>query len=537
MATITDTYFPGVMVVERPFQPGTNSVAEVTAFGAFIGKSDQGPTYPVECRSWVQFVTIFGNHYTDLHNAVYDFYSNGGRRAYIVRIAGVGGAVASLPVYDVAVPETPGAATPIFTVTASNPGTWGNQLRLGTYPRDAASYRFDVALYRVPDSVTFDETKRNNEYLVDQWNDVSLFPNDERYLYTVTNPPSSTGSQLVVFSGTSYDPALPNNPTNRPMPGTGGPYPAFTGGVDGLYSGAYDQAAAYGAAVTSMQSVPGPYVLNMPNVSEGAIIKAAIQDASARGDVFVVCDCPLAQTPTQIAAYVNTTLGLNTFNSKIPSFAAIYYPQVYMPAIGATVPGRTALRPAGGAIVGQYMATDDARGPWRVPAGRDYRVGGALQTERPLTEADLTLLNTNNVNALRLMMGTGVSIMGGRTLKRSAADMYINVRRTIMEITRSLVAATEVSLFENNDERLWEQLTGACTAYLKNIYTQGGLKGGNASDAFYVRCNSTNNTPNTIAQGVVNIEVGVALLTPAEFIVITIGQFESGATAQLGVSI
>ena len=72
---------------------------------------------------------------------------------------------------------------------------------------------------------------------------------------------------------------------------------------------------------------------------------------------------------------------------------------------------------------------------------------GSVEHCRPsaaLSEADLTLLNNTNVNALRVMTGTGVSIMGGRTLKKSGADMYINVRRTIMEITRNLVAVTEV---------------------------------------------------------------------------------------------
>ena len=48
-----------------------------------------------------------------------------------------------------------------------------------------------MALYKVPAGVTFDETKRNSEYLVDQWNDVTLFPNDERYLYPVANSPAA----------------------------------------------------------------------------------------------------------------------------------------------------------------------------------------------------------------------------------------------------------------------------------------------------------------------------------------------------------
>ena len=128
MPTITDNYFPGVHVAERPFQPGATSTAPVVAFGAFIGKASQGPTAPTEVRSWPQFTTHFGTNYTDLHNSVYDFFANGGRRAYIVRIPGAGGAVASLPIFDstIAVDPPGGGVTPLFTATSTNPGSWGN---------------------------------------------------------------------------------------------------------------------------------------------------------------------------------------------------------------------------------------------------------------------------------------------------------------------------------------------------------------------------------------------------------------------------
>jgi len=528
--TITDTYFPGVHVVEKPFQPGVSNTADVTAFGAFVGQSNQGPLTPTEVRSWPEFTQLFGVTYTDLHNAVYDFFTNGGRRAYVVRLTPTGGAPASLIVYDSAVvtpPGPPGAL--LFTVTATNIGAWGNNLNVVCYIRDPVNYRFDVAVYSVPTGVTLDSSKRNSEYLISQWNDVSLFPNDDRYLYTVTNPPSSTSTPLVTFTpGVTYNPNLPNNATNRPMPGTAGGT-ALTSGSDGTYTAPFD--VAYANAVASMASIPGPYVLNLVNQTKKEIITAAINDASARGDVFVVIDPPIGQTVDQIIQYAQSDLGLNVYNSKAGSFGSIYYPQVWMPAIGSAVPGRTALRPGGGAIVGQYMATDDSQGPWRVPAGRNYKVGGALQVERSLAEPELTKLNNNNVNALRVVTGAGVSIMGARTLKKTGADMYVNVRRTIMEITRALTLATEVSLFDNNDARLWEHLEGVCADYLGNIFSQGGLKGSAPTEAFYVRCDETNNTPNTVAQGVVNIEVGIALLTPAEFIIITIGQFESGTVA------
>jgi phage tail sheath protein FI len=58
----------------------------------------------------------------------------------------------------------------------------------------------------------------------------------------------------------------------------------------------------------------------------------------------------------------------------------------------------------------------------------------------------------------------------------------------------------------------------------------GVLAGSTPDQSFFVVCDSTNNTPASVANGAVNISVGVALQTPAEFIVIQIGQSSGGAT-------
>ena len=86
-------------------------------------------------------------------------------------------------------------------------------------------------------------------------------------------------------------------------------------------------------------------------------------------------------------------------------------------------------------------------------------------------------------------------------------------------------------MFEPNDERLWSDISVKVSAILTNFWGTGGLKGRTTGEAFYVVCNSTNNTNLTVEDGQVNIEVGVALQTPAEFIVITISQFTGGSTA------
>jgi uncharacterized protein len=528
----TDQYFPGVQIVEKSFQAGTAADVTVAAFGAFIGRSDEGPTGPTEVRSWAEFRSRYGANYTDLHLALNDFFNTGGRRAYVVRIAGANAIAASLKVLDSTVVTPTGSETPLFTATAANPGVWGNRLRMVTTIRDQTSKRFDVSLFRLPLNVsTFDETKRNSEYLVDQWLDVSLDPSDTRYLYAVANSPSSTGSNFVTFSGQSYVAGS----GSTPLPGAAGGF-AFTAGTDGIYTTPYDATTAYSGATAALVDVPGPYVLNMPGMNTAAIIKAAIQDAATRTDVFVVVDTASGLAPSGAVTFAQTDLGLGTLGVNAPSYAAVYYPWIYMPAVGAAVNGRTVLRPPGGAVVGAMMAADASRGVWKAPAGTvEGRLSGAVAAERKLTDGDLTLLNNANINAIYPVPGSGMTIMGARTLKKFGLDMYVNVRRSIIDIAEALKRLTRFAVFENNDERLWERVGAVCASYLGQFWQSGGLKGSSAADAFFVRCDASNNSPGSQAQGVVNIEVGVALSAPAEFIVITIGQFEGSSAATASV--
>lgn len=529
---MSDNKYPSVQVSERLFLPTSASAATSTTSGAFIGRSNQGPTTPTLVTSWSNFTTLFGTVYTDLHYAVSDFFANGGRQCYVTRIAGDAAVAAELEVFPSDAINT--AGTPLFTATATNPGTWGNQLRLVTTVRDATNYRFDVALYRIPVGASFDGTAKNSQYLVDQWIDVTLDPDSPRYFYAVANAPSASGSQLVSFAGQSYDPATPGT---RPLPGQGGVIGgyAFTLGVDGAYTGGYDEGAAYAAALTSLQPINGPLVLNLPGVTTATTVKAAVTEAANRGDIFVVCDTAAGITPAAAATYVNTDLNLGSISSSAPSHAAVYYPHVHMPAIGSSAPGRTTLRAPGGAVVGLMMSTDVRVGPWKAPAGLQAQLSGAIAVERQLSSADLTSLNENHINAIRSIVGAGVVVMGARTVKKSGLDRYVNVRRTVMEITEALKNATQFAVFENNDERLWGRVSAVCSSYLGSVWQSQGLRGETPGDAFYVKCDETNNTASSIEQGTVNVEVGIAPLSPAEFVVINIGQFDGGSSAAVSI--
>jgi len=98
-------------------------------------------------------------------------------------------------------------------------------------------------------------------------------------------------------------------------------------------------------------------------------------------------------------------------------------------------------------------------------------------------------------------------------------------------LKQALKDTTSFAVFEPNDERLWTTINMRVGSLLGEFWRAGGLKGRNSAEAFYIVCDETNNTNETIAQGEVRLEVGVALQYPAEFIVINISQWTGGANS------
>jgi len=129
-----------------------------------------------------------------------------------------------------------------------------------------------------------------------------------------------------------------------------------------------------------------------------------------------------------------------------------------------------------------------------------------------------------------LVPGVGVIINGSRTQARNTSDKFVSVRRSLNYLKDVLKASTADALFEPNDYRLYENLTVRISALLTTFWGTGGLKGSTSQEAFFVNCSADNNTTMDIENGIVNIEVGVALQSPAEFIVITISQWTGGST-------
>jgi phage tail sheath protein FI len=500
---------PGVYVQEtlNPIQSvvGPNS----DSYGAFIGANDRGPVNtPTLVTSWSQYVTLFGSWNSVASNnlplAIYMFFANGGNACYIVRVVGSGAADATRSIND-------RAATPLPTLKldAYNEGLWGNDVTVTISDANTTGL-FDL-------TVNYGGT--SDAFIVEKFTDLSMTATNTRYAVNVINAGSNYVFATDLASATTGANRNPLAVTNQ----------SLTGGLNGA---TVSTIVTYTYFDTILQSL----ILNVPGFTDATTVNAAIAYAVARGDVFVVVDSALTGLEDMtLGAPVTASTQLNLAASYTPSSqAAVYYPRLYIadPTLGiGGATGQTKLVGAGGAVVGLYAATDASRGVFKAPAGLQARLAGAVSVKK-LTNAELDLANSSAapVNAIKFVAGTGIVVMGARTLKAGYVDKYVPVRRTLIYLRKSATDLTEFALFEPNDDFLWRRVKATLGSFLTNFWSQGGLVGASPAEAFFVRCDSTINPQALIDNGELHIEIGVALQRPAEFVIIKIGQFNGNTT-------
>lgn len=487
---------PGVYVQEtlNPVQStvGPNS----DSLGAFIGANDRGPTTPTLVTSWSDYVNKFGSWNTIATNtlpiAVYMFFSNGGSKAYVTRV--VNTAVKATRTF------TDRAGTPVNTLslTAVNEGTWGNNVNISISDSLTTGY-FDVVVYYGGNT---------DAYIVEKFTDLSMSAIDSRYVLSVINNSSAYVVASDLGSATTGASRNPSVGTNQSL-------------STGTNGSAITSITSYSVFDTIKQSL----ILNVAGFTDASTVNAAISYAAAREDVFVVIDGLVDTVANQLILSASYTPS---------SYAAVYYPRITIadPTLGVGgATGAARIVGAGGALVGLYSATDASRGVFKAPAGLQARLAGAVSVPI-LTNAELDTLNSAAapVNAIKFVSGSGIVVMGSKTLKPGYVDRYVPVRRTLIYLRKALTDLTEFAIFEPNDTALWRRLDSTVSSFLTQFWAQGGLAGTTPANAFFVKVDSTNNPQSSIDNGEVHIEVGVALQRPAEFVIIKIGQFDGGTT-------
>jgi uncharacterized protein len=182
------------------------------------------------------------------------------------------------------------------------------------------------------------------------------------------------------------------------------------------------------------------------------------------------------------------------------------------------------LLPPSGAIAGVYAATDRSRGVWKAPANVSLRATSGPAYK--LTDQEQGGLNVHpsgkSINAIRAFTGKGVLVWGARTLAGNDNEWrYVNVRRFFTFVEESSKKATEPFVFEDNDANTWVRVRAMLENFLTVQWRQGALAGTTPREAFYVRVGlGETMTALDILEGRMIVEVGMAAVRPAEFIIL-----------------
>lgn len=249
-------------------------------------------------------------------------------------------------------------------------------------------------------------------------------------------------------------------------------------------------------------------------------------DTKALGDLLNPASAP-NPTAAKILGMIENPPADPMTNSQLDS-ALRTASQTYGQIINHVLNDANMLPPSGG-MAGVYAVNDNENGVWHAPANTS--IVGAAHLPIRLSDAQQADLNVDavsgkSVNAIRFFNGQGILVWGARTLDGNSQDWrYVSVRRTMTFLEQSVKLAARAYVFEPNTANTWAAIKSEIGSFLTDIWKEGGLQGAKAADAFQVDCGlGSTMTSEDILNGFLKVTVRVAVVRPAEFIVITFEQ-------------
>jgi phage tail sheath protein FI len=201
--------------------------------------------------------------------------------------------------------------------------------------------------------------------------------------------------------------------------------------------------------------------------------------------------------------------------------AAVYAPRLGVP--DPLQPSATRLCGPSASVAGLLARMDRDRGVWAVPAGTGARLLGATGLASAIDDPTAASLRRQGINTIREAPGHGVVVWGARTVGGASEEWkYVPVRRIALFIEESVHRGLEWVVFEPNDEPTWSLVRRQIEVFLDDLFRQGAFPGRTIQESCFVRCGPDTMTQSDLNRGDLVVEVGVAPLRPAEFVVFRI---------------
>ncbi len=481
-----------------------------SSIGAIVGESNRGPANVTKLvTSTKQFIDLFGKpdaRVSFMHYCALAFLEHGSR-LYVTRVAPealYGGCSIFLnenlnvsdswPAGESEPELKPFQDNDLLHFYGADPGAWNNDIEVRLYPntnQDDGTFYVDV-------------------YLASQGQPV------ERFLVHLNFRVDGYGVQLNIQEhinkrssyirvSQNYDQALYVLTPDRQFINT-----LVAANVSG---GQNPRKATTGELMEAWELYQDPEVIDINILINGGYSIPAIQLKMAelcesRMDCMSVLDVPPMEQSLQDAInYRRNTLMLNS------SYAALYTPDYLILDQYNDI---KLYVPSSGHVAGAYARTDSEYELWFAPAGMNRGRLNILGVRQVYNQGDRDALYDNQVNATRVVVGSGIKIWGADTLQTmTSALSNVSVRRLMMFLEKSLSDAALYSVFDPNDYILRAQLVELCERFLLPIKNARGLY------AYGVVCDDTNNLPATIAAGDLILDVYVDPVLPAKRIHLT----------------
>jgi phage tail sheath protein FI len=519
---------PGVYVEEIPAQ--SKPIEGVgTSVAAFVGLAPGGPpNVPMRISNWSEFARIYSDSANPeagpflsgayLAHSVFGFFQNGGGLAWVVRVGADGDgdaprAQAGLPAASnkdvealraVAQDGVDGEVTLELTQEPPPPKPEGEgEGDKPAPPDDGGVYRLIVTAgsrREEHDGLRLSKGRSNIVTKVNAASKLIRLEETGASLPEAERAPATGTYQLAVVA------LAPRDLTSAD----------FEGDV------AKRQGMGSLAAVDEVTMVCAPDLVTLLAEGDDTYLRdlqgKIIAHCESMQDRMAILDPPPDLLPQDVLEWRQNTAG---YDSK---FATLYYPWL---EVMDPLTNRPLKVPACGHVAGVWARTDGARGVHKAPANEVVLGVNGLGFQ--VTQEEQGGLNRVGINCIRAFPGRGIRIWGARTLSSDPEWRYVNVRRLFNYISESIMEGTQWSVFEPNDERLWTRLRISTSNFLTLTWRQGALFGTTPEQAFYVKCDDETNPPEVIEAGQVVIEVGVAPVKPAEFVIFRISQFTAGA--------
>lgn len=252
--------------------------------------------------------------------------------------------------------------------------------------------------------------------------------------------------------------------------------------------------------------------------------------ATDRNDIYTATSTATNATPYFKALLGKITALVNSFYAELEASRANRtetlqeVDKVYKAIVDA-IGQQGVVLPPSGAVVGIYAAVDRERGVWKAPA--NVSITAVKGPSVNITHEDQESLNVDteagkSVNAIRAFTGKGTLIWGARTLAGNDNEWrYVPVRRFFNMVEESVKKATAQFVFEPNDANTWVKIRAMIENFLSLQWRAGALAGAKPDEAYYVRVGlGQTMTAQDILNGYMHVEIGMAVVRPAEFIVL-----------------